>query len=107
MILVTVAERTCPNNRRRTPMSKQPDEMDPGTGSKGGSFGLGTFVRGLRRYPLLTLLCVVAAGAAGAAVWFFLPLPKLTAYVVFQISAKPEGVIAPAGDARTDFNFYR
>jgi capsular exopolysaccharide synthesis family protein len=88
-------------------MSKQLDDSGPGAGSKAGSFGPATIARGIRRHPLLVALFVLSACAAGAAVWFFLPLPKLTAYATFQISSQPQGLISPAGDARTDFNYYR
>ena len=72
-----------------------------------GSVGFGVVLRGLRRYPLVTFLFVLLAGAAGAAVWFFLPLPKMTAYNIFHIQAQPNAIIKPEGDEKIDFKIYQ
>jgi capsular exopolysaccharide synthesis family protein len=86
--------------QRGGPVKTQPDDADKRAEGKSSAFGIGTVIRGLRRYPLLALSFFLVAAAAGAGIWFFLPLPKMTAYVVFQISARPDAVISP------DPNFY-
>jgi capsular exopolysaccharide synthesis family protein len=55
----------------------------------------------------LGLLTALAAVAAAAAVWLYLPLPKMTGYVIFHVSAQPQTVLTPVGDARADFTYYR
>src|SRR5262245_4487646 len=88
-------------------MNNASKDTDTTSGAKGGSFGFGTVVRGIRRYPFLTVATIAAAAAVRAGGWFLLPLPKMTAYVTYQIASKPLFVLAPAGDGQTDFNFYR
>ena len=80
---------------------------ESGARPKSGSLGLGTVTRGVRRHPLITFVAILAATAVGGAVWFFLPLPKMTAYVTFQISSQSQALIAPVGDAKADFVVYR
>src|SRR5262249_21629484 len=41
------------------------------------------------------------------AIWFFLPLPKMTAYATFQVSSQPQSLIAPVADSKSDFMVYR
>ena len=60
-----------------------------------GTVNVGVILRGIRRFPLIALASVILASIATAGVWFFLPLPKMTAYSVFQIDALPDAVINP------------
>ena len=87
-------------------MAKKIDGVEA-TDNKTSALSVRMFFRGLRRYPLLGLLTLILAGGAAAVIWFFLPLPKLTGYVVFQVHAQPPSVIAPAGDGRENFTYYR
>jgi succinoglycan biosynthesis transport protein ExoP len=87
--------------------SKLADDNDTNGSDQAGALGFGTFVRGLRRFPLMAFGFLLLAGAAGAAVWIFLPLPKWTAYSVFQVSAQGNSLFVPVGDAKLDFNYYR
>jgi capsular exopolysaccharide synthesis family protein len=66
----------------------------------------GTLWRGIRRHPIVCLLVLVASAGAATAIWFFLPLPKMTAYATFQVSSQPQSLIVPA-DSRSDFMVYR
>jgi capsular exopolysaccharide synthesis family protein len=68
---------------------------------------LGGLWAAIYRYPRTTAVTVLLAAAAAAAVWTFLPLPRLTGYMTFQISAAPNTLITPVGSDRTDFNMYR
>jgi succinoglycan biosynthesis transport protein ExoP len=61
----------------------------------------------VRRHPVATLGVVLFAAAAAAGVWFFLPLPKKTAAVVFQVSSQPQSLLAPTSENRVDFNAYK
>jgi capsular exopolysaccharide synthesis family protein len=83
----------------------QPEDAEKSGATKSGSFGIGTFFRGLRRYPIVASIFVLAACAAGAGVWFFLPLPKMTAFVVFKIESQPDALISQVGNAEP--NYYR
>ena len=69
-------------------------------------FSFHSLGRGMRRYSLLTTAFVLAGLAAGAAVWFLLPLPKHTGSVTFQVQQQPTMVLNPY-DSRTDFITYR
>ncbi|MEO2088226.1 MAG: hypothetical protein ABGY75_01845, partial [Gemmataceae bacterium] len=59
------------------------------------------------RYPLTTAATVLVAAVTAAAVWLFLPLPRLTGYMTFQVSAAPNTLITPVGSDRADFQMYR
>jgi succinoglycan biosynthesis transport protein ExoP len=83
------------------------ERHDEAAGKKAaGAVGAGVVLRGLRRYPLTALAGVLFAIAAAAAVWLFLPLPKMTGYAVFQISSSGNTLLTPVGDAKTDFRTY-
>jgi succinoglycan biosynthesis transport protein ExoP len=69
------------------------------------TINLGLVRSALCRRPLLTAGVVLAAALAGAAVWFFLPEPKLTGYVLFQIHSRPPHILNP--QQSQDFNTYR
>ena len=88
-------------------MNAQFDDLAPAQARPDGSVGIGTVIRGVCRYPLLSVVTALAAVAGGAVVWLFLPLPKMTAYAIFHVSAQPQPLLTPVGDARTDFTLYR
>src|SRR5260370_38632771 len=84
------------------------DQLDVATTAPpAGSFGFGTLFRGVRHHPFMALLAVVATLATAAAIWLFLPLPKMTAYVTFRILAQPQALFTPVGDAKAHFTYYR
>ncbi len=83
------------------------ERHDDAAGKKAATaVGVGVVLRGLRRYPLTALVGGLIAVAAAAAVWLFLPLPKMTGYVVFQISSSGNTLLTPVGDAKTDFRTF-
>lgn len=61
----------------------------------------------VRRHPISVLLLLVLAGAIAAAVWFFLPLPKLTGVAVFRVSSQPPAILAPTVEGKAEFNTYK
>jgi polysaccharide biosynthesis transport protein len=61
----------------------------------------------IRRHPVLSLGAILLTAATGAALWFWLPLPRYTASVVFQVAAQPPTVLAASADNRVDFPAYR
>jgi succinoglycan biosynthesis transport protein ExoP len=73
------------------------------------SMGFGLIVRGIRRHPITLLFFLVLAGVGGAVIWLKLPLPKMTAYCVFQIKSQPDALPVPGaeGDGRIEFSIYR
>src|SRR5260370_38587263 len=84
------------------------DQLDVATTAPpAGSFGFGTLFRGVRHHPFMALLAVVATLATAAAIWLFLPLPKMTADVTFRIFAQPHALFPPVGDAQAHFSYYR
>ena len=60
----------------------------------------------VRGHPYLTALTVAMAGTVGALVWVFMPLPKYTAYVVYQIAGRPAGLVGGGGD-QVDLTSYK
>ncbi len=81
-------------------------DSKPGASSK-GRLSLGLFWSAFRNHPYLFLGLVVLAAGVGAGVWAFMPLPKHTASVVFQMSGTAPRVIAASGDAQIDLNSYK
>ena len=68
-------------------MAKQHDDEAPDSGAKASSFGPGTVLRGIRRHSIISFLFLLAT--VGAALRRILaPLPKFTAYVVFDITSQ-------------------
>ena len=73
---------------------------------KGGiSFRL--VVHALKQHPIVLTVVVLVALAAGAGVWFFLPLPKMTGSVVFQVAARTPAVIAATSESNAGLDSYR
>ena len=61
-----------------------------------------------RRHWVLAVAAGVGfCGLAAAAVWFLLPLPKLTAAAVLYVAANQPSIIGPTLESRTDFGTYR
>src|SRR5262249_8943331 len=87
----------------REARSENPRDARP----KRNSLSLGTLWRGVRRHPIVSLLMVMASAGIATAIWFFLPLPKMTAYATFQVSSQPQSLIAPVADSKSDFMVYR
>ncbi len=59
-----------------------------------------------RHWLAAAVLGVLAAGAVGAAVWYFLPPAPYTATAMFRIESKPQGTLYDHPEARTDFQNY-
>lgn len=72
-------------------MSSQPTTALPG--GKPSSITLGTVWLAVRRHSLVVALFVILAAVAGSAIYFFLPLPKNTAYAIFHIAPTPTSVL--------------
>lgn len=83
-------------------------QTSPGPiGAKPSSLSLATLARAAKRYSVWTFLFVLIALGSAAAVWFFLPLPKNTATVVFQIQTVQPYNISPVPDPHSDFRLYK
>jgi succinoglycan biosynthesis transport protein ExoP len=61
----------------------------------------------VRRHPVAFLGVLLFAIAASLGIWFFLPLPKKTAGVVFQVLSQPPSLLTSPGDTRADFASYK
>lgn len=59
------------------------------------------------RYPLLFALVVLLGAGAAASVWFFLPLPKVTAAVVFHVAVQPPSLLPGAPSDGVPFPSYK
>lgn len=69
--------------------------------------GFGSLVRSVRRYSLLVFVFVLLAIAAGALVYFFLPLPRMTAQMIFFVNQNPPSVLTPGMWNERDPATYR
>jgi polysaccharide biosynthesis transport protein len=88
-------------------MNPRATKNGPAAAENKGSVGFGLIVRAIRRHPIVTFLFVLLAGGAWAAIWFYLPLPKMTAYSIFHIQAQSNAIIKPEGDEKIDFKVYQ
>lgn len=61
----------------------------------------------VRRRPLTFAGAFGLAAVAAAVVWFFLPLPKETAAVVFHIASQTPSVLDPTSNSQVDFASYK
>src|SRR5690348_5807585 len=61
----------------------------------------------VRRHPLALLGVLTLAGSVAAGVWFFLPLTKVTAAVVFHIASQPNAVLRPTAVDQVGFDSYK
>lgn len=89
-------------------MSPSPNGTAAGPEPKrAGGLNARVVVHAVRRRPIGTAGVVALGAAAAAAVWFFLPLSKATATVVFQIASQTPALLTPTAEGRTDFNSYK
>jgi polysaccharide biosynthesis transport protein len=65
------------------------------------------FWQAVRRHPVLFLGVLLLTAGAGVALWRWLPLPRYTATVVFQVNSQAPAVLAPPAEGRVDFSSYR
>ncbi len=72
-----------------------------------GGINIRVVFHAVTRHPLAVFGVIILAVASLAGVWFFLPLPKKSAAVVFNISAQPQVVLAPTLESRVDYSAYR
>jgi polysaccharide biosynthesis transport protein len=81
---------------------------DPGRAKPAGvPIGFGSLLRAVRRYSLLVFVFALLAIAAGAVVWFFLPLPKMTAQMVYFVNGTPPYKISANVFGEKDAASYR
>src|SRR4051794_27479965 len=84
-------------------MTPNPTQATPN--SPKSSVGLGTVYTAVRRSPIVFGILILVAVAAATAVWIATPQPKMTGYVVFQMSANAPYVMTPT--ERQDFGLFR
>src|SRR5690348_14024502 len=60
----------------------------------------------VRHHPIVFAGVLLLASAVGAGIWFFLPLPKKTGVVFFQVSSQSQSLLAQA-ENRIDFQAYK
>ncbi len=77
------------------------------TKSSGGGINARVVFHAIQRHPIAFLGVIVLAAASASCVWFFLPLPKKSAAIVFHISSQPQVLFAPTIDNHIDFASYR
>jgi capsular exopolysaccharide synthesis family protein len=73
----------------------------------GGGINVRVVLHAIQRHPLALFGVMVLAAAAMASVWFFLPLPKKSAAVMFYISSQPHMLLGPTLESRLDFGSYK
>ena len=65
----------------------------------GGGLSIRVIFNAVRRHPLVFTGVLLFAASIGAGIWFFLPLPKKTAAVMFQVSSQSPSLLS-GGDNR-------
>ena len=65
------------------------------------------FIQAIRRHRTLFIALLLITAGAGAALWYWLPLPRHTGAVVFHVASQPPTVLAPTSESRVDFHTYR
>jgi succinoglycan biosynthesis transport protein ExoP len=60
----------------------------------------------VRHHPIVFAGVLLVATAVGAGIWFFLPLPKKTGVVFFQVSSQSQSLLAQS-ENRIDFLAYK
>ena len=73
----------------------------------GPTISLSSLGRAVRRYSLVVTGFVLLAAAAGAATYWFVPLPKMTGSVTYHVAATPSGFLNTPYDLKIDFNLYK
>ena len=71
-----------------------------------GGLSVRVVFNAIRHHPLVFVGVLLFTAAAAAGVWFFLPLPRVTAAVVFRVSSQPESLLSGV-DNRYDFSTYK
>ena len=81
-------------------------KYDDEASSKGGiSFRL--ISHAIWQHPIVFACILMLSASAAAGVWFFLPLPKMTAAVVFHVTSQPQSILGPTSESRIDLSSYR
>ena len=86
-------------------MSSENEQAAPP--SKAGGLNHRLVLHAIRRKPLLSAAVVALAACTGAAVWLFLPLPKVTAAVVLQVATQRPRLVPGGVDGDAPFASYR
>jgi capsular exopolysaccharide synthesis family protein len=89
------------NSKAEIDVGRSPEEP-----KSGGGVNARVVLHAVRRHPIALALVILLAAGAGAGIWFFLPLPKMTAAVVFHVSSQVPAIWTPAGN-HTDFAAYK
>lgn len=61
----------------------------------------------VQRHPFALLGVILLAVSSIAGVWYFLPLPKKSAAIVFHISSQQQTLLVSASENRGDFSAYK
>jgi capsular exopolysaccharide synthesis family protein len=72
-----------------------------------GRLSAAVLLNAIRHYPFLFLGLLALSAAVAVGVWFFMPLPKHTAAVVFHVLGQTNRVITIGDRPQPDINSYR
>jgi len=87
-------------------MSEQLDRAENSPVPTRRALAIGAPWRGVRNHPVTSAFFVVSAIVAGVAMLVVFAPPKMSARVVFQVSAHPHALLKPVSDDNTDFHLY-
>jgi polysaccharide biosynthesis transport protein len=82
------------------------DELVAAAPKRGGGLNVRSVVHAVKQRPLAFIGVIILGGVVAAAVWFFLPLPKATAAIVFRIPFQAPALL-PTAESRGDSTVYR
>ncbi len=87
-------------------MSSENERIGPADPPKAGGLNHRLVLYAIRRRPVAVAGIVALTACAVAAVWLYLPFPKVTAAVVFHVALREPSVLG-SGDGGTPFASYR
>src|SRR5579872_7121312 len=73
----------------------------------GGGINARMVSHAIQRHPLACFGVIFLSAVSMAIVWFFFPLPKKSAAIVFHIDAQPNVLLGQTFESRVDFGAYR
>jgi polysaccharide biosynthesis transport protein len=92
----------CDAKDRLMALTTKPESSESAEPKRAGALSGRLVLHAIRRRPLAFLGVLLLGGSVGAGVWFFLPLPKVTAAVVFQVASRTPSILertSSEGDA--------
>ena len=90
-----------------TPNGETRPHAAPAKAARAPTISLRSLARAIRLYSLVVAAFALLAVGAGAATYWFIPLPKMTGSVTYRVAAEPTGLLNTPYDLKVDFTLYK